>query len=456
MNKVIVAALALLWLACGPALGQESNTQLLALIAANVPSGNPGVLTAASLRAVLQAMVNSTNVASTTCPTNTAISPYQPWANTTSSPTGIVLNVYDGSNCVPWAIMNTSSHQMTIAGSANQPVTNIIARFGSLDVHQRGGGAVGGPGVAVPASTTAYTADGCYLATGLTQASTVIANAGFATGSFRSAAIARNSGQSGTTQMTFGCPLDTDEISLTVGSFVTLSFSVKAEANWSPVSGTLTTNVLCGTGSPVKQVSGYAGQTTVATLSSSITPSGSTQRLQVTSSAVVPSNCTQMEVQWTWLPTGTAGTHDTIDLDDVQLEVVPNAQSVASPFAALPFGAQLRLAQRFYAKTFAYGTVPAQNIGVNTGELQSIAGKTTTGVQFLSWRYPQQMRVAPNLTLFNPANTNAQVRDETAGDTSGSTGANTTADTTSVTATGNGSTAVGNILGVHITADAGI
>ena len=61
------------------------------------------------------------------------------------------------------------------------------------------------------------------------------------------------------------------------------------------------------------------------------------------------------------------------------------------------------------------------------------------------------------VTLYNPAASNAQVRDETAAaDCSASTSAGLTAEAGYITATGNAGTAVGGLLGVHLAVDAGI
>lgn len=455
MHRLWRVALTALALIAGmvPAMAQNTNAQLLSLIAGDLPSG--ALTPIANFRTVLNAMVNSTNVASGSCPT-TALSTYQPWANTTNAPSAAILNVFDGTSCVPWAVLNNSTHALTFIGSALPTPRNLAARFGSMDVFQRGAG--GSASIAVGASSTAYTVDGCYLTTGANEASTVTASTPLTSQSNKSVTVARNAAQTGTATVTFGCPLDTDELIPARGNFVTLSFYVQAGANWSPVSGAITANVLCGTGTPVKQTAGYTNQSTIASTSNNLTPGGSVTRFQVTSSAVVPTNCAQMEVQWTWGPTGTAGANDSVAIDSVQLEIVPAAQGVASAFQEIDFGTQLGMAQRHFAKTFAYGTAPAQNAGANTGELQGIAGKAGVAAELLHWRYPRQMRVTPTtVTLFNPSVTNAQVRDETAAaDTSASTNANTTADGLSITATGNAGTAVGNTLGVHITVDAGI
>lgn len=289
--------------------------------------------------------------------------------------------------------------------------SNIAARFGSMDVWQRGAGA--SASIAVAASTTAYTVDGCYLATGANQASVVAAVAGIASGSYKAAAITRNNGQTGVTGVTFGCPFDTDESALFAGNFVTLSFTASTGANWSPTSGNLTYTLYCGTGSPKKQTTGYTSQTTVLQTTAAIAAGSAAARFQTTSSAIAAATCNQAEIQFTWTPTGTAGAADTVTIDDLQLDVVPAAAAIASPFKPALFAQQLALAQRHYAKTFAYATAPAQSATfVNALQVRDYVAAVATSMQ---WQYPVSMRTTPTITTYNPAAANANCRNGTAG-----------------------------------------
>lgn len=91
----------------------------------------------------------------------------------------------------------------------------------------------------------------------------------------------------------------------------------------------------------------------------------------------------------------------------VKMELGP----VATPFVMSHFQAELDLCQRYYQKTFAYATAPAQNAGVGTGEAifpQHVGA--STGFNAEGRTYVQRMRVAPTMTYFNPAAANAQVR----------------------------------------------
>lgn len=109
--------------------------------------------------------------------------------------------------------------------------------------------------------------------------------------------------------------------------------------------------------------------------------------------------------------------------------------------------------RRYVFKTFPLDTAPAQNTG-NVGALRFIAGKAGATLQYGSFR--TSMRVSPTITTYNPSAANAQARDTTAAVDCSSTvpsGVNS-ADLIGINTTGNASTAVGNLLDVHVLAKA--
>lgn len=234
---------------------------------------------------------------------------------------------------------------------------NIAWMNGGLEIWQKGSGSTAS--ISVAASTTAYTADRWYIATDTNQASTVSAQAGLVDESLLCARVQRNSGQTGTNAMYFAFPLDTDEILRCRGNIVNLSFRVRAGANWSPASGTLTYRIFSGTGaSPAKRGGvAYTGDNTVLTGSVNLTTS--TVLVQASSSSIFPTGATQAEIQFTWTPVGTAGTNDYFEVDDVQLEVSlsPNTFTLTS-YDRLAFQTMLAGCTRFYTKTFPYDTAP--------------------------------------------------------------------------------------------------
>ena len=152
----------------------------------------------------------------------------------------------------------------------------------------------------------------------------------------------------------------------------------------------------------------------------------------------------------------TGGTTDNISFAEFGLYLGEDDVDWQEP----PFSVELAKCQAYYCKTFAYGTVPAQNAGANTGEAKLIAGKAgaVANAGFIFWRFPVTMWKTPvTVTTYNPAAANAQVRDLTATvDHSATTAATQLDSSVRFTSTGNASTAVGDEIGLHITADAEI
>lgn len=290
---------------------------------------------------------------------------------------------------------------------------NILAANGSFDVWQRGAGS--SASFAVGASTTQYTADRWYITTGANEASTVAAATNLTNNSLLACTVNRNSGQTGTTAYVFGYPLDSEEVQRIRGNKVTFSAVVKAGANWSPASGTLTSVVFVGTGTPQKAgaaAANFTTPTTVLSISTNLTAGGGNTAISGSSSAVVPVSATQGEVQFTWTPVATAGAVDTLFIDDVQLENdLSSTTWTPSQYDRIPLEMQLELCKRHYISTFNYGTLPAQ-AGGQAGSLQSL-GLSTTQKSAIFWAFPVEMRTTPTITTFNPTVTSANWQDHT-------------------------------------------
>lgn len=236
---------------------------------------------------------------------------------------------------------------------------NIVGRNAGMEVWQRG------TSVAVAASTTAYTADGWYLATGANQASTVSRVAGLTDSSVYAAQVARNAGQTGTGIMRWSFALDTDEVYKLRNKATVLSFSVKAGANWSPTSGTLSYALYVGTGAVAKRSgSAYTGETTPITGSVNLTPGGAAQTVISAITSALPTNITCAELQFSWTPTGTAGANDWFSLDDMQVEVVPTGVTAVTPvFERSDYGTDLSCCMRHLSVwRMAWSGVPGSGV----------------------------------------------------------------------------------------------
>ncbi len=115
-----------------------------------------------------------------------------------------------------------------------------------------------------------------------------------------------------------------------------------------------------------------------------------------------------------------------------------------------------RESQFYYRKSFLQNTTPATNVGINTAEslgLQSVAAGSTSSGPFI--RFNDPMLTTPIVTLYNPAAANNLIRNETTSvDYSTSTVVGATSLGFYCQGTSDGGSALGNLIGVHWTADA--
>jgi hypothetical protein len=290
----------------------------------------------------------------------------------------------------------------TLMTQANSTPTwsNILAPNGGFSIWQRGAGS--SASFSVNASTTQYTADRWYLATGVNQACVVAAATGL-TGAApvgHAAKITRTSGQTGVGAVGFGYPLTGDEVNRIRGQMVSFSGAAKAGANWSPASGTLTINLYVGTGTPQK-ASGFTNLTTSLSISVNIAAGAENLSITGTSSVIVPVSSTQAELQVSWTPVGTAGTDDSITLDQFCLV----AGAIVQSFEDIPFDISLRECKRFFRKSFPYGTAPAQGAG-QAGALATYVQAATQFSMYVNLE-PIEMVATAAVTTYNPAGASA-------------------------------------------------
>jgi hypothetical protein len=287
-------------------------------------------------------------------------------------------------------------------------LNNILSSNGGFEIWQRGAGA--SASISVGASTTAYTADRWYLTTGANQASTVAAVAGLTSQSQLAGAVTRNSGQTGTTAMTFGYPLDTDEVIRLRGKKVALSFVASTGAGWSPTNGTFTATLYVGTGAVSKRGGGFAGETNVIQISTNLAAGTGATAISGISTATVPTNATQAELQFVWTPVGTASAADTITLDDVCVDPSVMVQNGLIPgYERLPFDLMLMQCKRHFRKSFPYSVAPAQGAAIQGAAALVTAAAAASG--FWVQHYPVSLRATAAYTSYQPNNASANALD---------------------------------------------
>jgi hypothetical protein len=146
--------------------------------------------------------------------------------------------------------------------------------------------------------------------------------------------------------------------------------------------------------------------------------------------------------------------NDAVGIAEFQMTLGAEIVDYVVPFP----DTELTRCQAYYCKTFAQGTVPVTNAGINTGEAKGVAGKAgaVANAGIIYWRFPVTMWKTPTtVTLYNPGAANALQRNLTGVADMGATASTAQLDASVMNiATGVAATAVGDQIGIHITADA--
>jgi hypothetical protein len=123
---------------------------------------------------------------------------------------------------------------------------------------------------------------------------------------------------------------------------------------------------------------------------------GSGSNFNTTADAWQGSDVTRTSGSTSWVSTSGA----TFYLTGVQLE----AGTVATPFERRSYGQELSLCQRYYAKTYAQGTVPGTV--TNFGCISSTAATTHAYASAGTWQFPVTMRATPAIVLYSSVTAN--------------------------------------------------
>ena len=164
------------------------------------------------------------------------------------------------------------------------------------------------------------------------------------------------------------------------GKPVTFSFYARKGANYT-ASDVLPANLIQGTGTD-QNVNGFTAGTTVAGLNATLTTTW--QRFTVT--GTVNAASTQLGIQFSYTPTGTAGANDYYEVTGVQVDI----GSVALPFRtyAVTIQGELAACQRYY-----------QRINGDTTDSSIVVMGTaySTVRAFMQWVLPVSLRTKPTV-----------------------------------------------------------
>jgi len=190
------------------------------------------------------------------------------------------------------------------------------------------------------------------------------------------ARISRIVNTTGTSFIYLNYGLESQDSRKFAGKTITLSFYYRTGANFSASSLYSIISTGKGIDQGIQRGSGLTSQVDINNLLPiNLNWSRAKYSVTITDTAV-----TQLGLQFAYLPTGTAGAADYVDITGVQLEL----GSVATPFEVRPYPVEMELCQRYY-----------QVIG--SGDAYGTFTGTTTAT--LAYIFKVPMRVIPTPTL---------------------------------------------------------
>lgn len=242
-----------------------------------------------------------------------------------------------------------------------------------MDIWQRG------TSFALSSSTKTYTADrwACYrAATGCT-----VSRQTGPTGQAYAMRVQRDSGNASTTAITAYHALESLDSYKFAGQTAYLKLTMKAGANFSAASSSVTVKVTYGTGTDQSPEASWTGTTDALSTSQVITTTSTSYDFD---SISIPSSATQVKVSVSFTPVGTASTNDWVEISAAQLSVNP-----APTYERLPYNETLRLCQRYYQTGLGYWY-----------------GQATSGTTHgFTLPLPVAMRITPTMAFTNVFNT---------------------------------------------------
>ena len=277
-----------------------------------------------------------------------------------------------------------------------------------MDVWQRG------TSFALSSSTKTYTADrwACYrAATGCT-----VSRQTGPTGQAYAMRVQRDSGNTSTTAITAYHALESLDSYKFAGQTAYLKLTMKAGANFSAASSSVTVKVTYGTGTDQSPEASWTGTTDALSTSQVITTTSTSYDFD---SISIPSSATQVKVSVSFTPVGTASTNDWVEISAAQLSVNP-----APTYERLPYNETLRLCQRYY---YQYGPFGGSRY-------TSVGWCYSSTVLYAIFRFPVSMRTSPTVT-FSAANDFTATNSTAAYNSTGMAGSHVTPDQCLITCT---------------------
>jgi hypothetical protein len=120
------------------------------------------------------------------------------------------------------------------------------------------------------------------------------------------------------------------------------------------------------------------------------------------SAVTIPTDATQVQLRFTHVPVGTAGTNDWFEIEELFLIV----GAVKPTLEVLSYAEAFIRAEAEYRKSYNYDTVAGSVATAGALEVSGI-GTTTIAEEIFNVALARPMRVTPTITLYNPSTGNS-------------------------------------------------
>lgn len=349
----------------------------------------------------------------------------------------------DGGILVPTGVPHNSEAPSVLP---IYPLRRNILINGSFQVWQRG------TSIANPAGTVTYACDRWCMSRSTASTQTISRQTG-PTGFQYCARIARSAADTSTDTLFLVQGIETANAVAMAGQPITLSFWMRVGSGWvaQTAANFVGAKVEVGTGTDEAPFAAFTGNSVaIADNIASPTPGGPWKFYQF--HGTVAANCNEAKAYVFWSPPNSAAANNYIEVAGMQLEIGTRATAFDMPV----FNDELFECYRYYQKTFDYATAPAQNAGAAGAFYYSpyIAGASAFNGPYATLK--PKMRVAPStVTFYNPSAANAFTRNFSRSTNATATAASGTGQNGfNVATTGIAGWALGDLCGVHYTADA--
>lgn len=202
----------------------------------------------------------------------------------------------------------------------------------------------------------------------------------------------RTAGNTNTATINLGQVFDTDVSTFLQGKTVCWNFNVESGANFSANLATLTYTMTFGTSAAQGYSSMVAGTWTGTGTVMTGTVTAAALPQNASKCAVVPATATEIGINYSYVPVGTAGAADFVQIMQTQVEVATPAPG--QPAASTPYAFRTSYAEQALAFRRAY-VISEPAAAVNIGFTGTSASATSC---IGSLDFPAPMRAAPTLT----------------------------------------------------------